>query len=101
MALTWRAKPSPMSRCLHPVYSIDTHWKDASVQMWNFNIQHELGYNVVLQVAYIGNHGSHLARETFPNEPLPAPGLLNRYALEACVGSDVEFQYSARTWLQR
>jgi hypothetical protein len=27
---------------------------------WNFNIQHELGKNTVLEIAYIGNHGVHL-----------------------------------------
>jgi hypothetical protein len=56
------------------VYTLDTHLKDAAVQQWNFNVQQELGYSTVLQVAYVGNHDAHLARETFPNQPSPAPG---------------------------
>ena len=56
------------------VYAIDPNWKDTSVQQWNFNIQQDLGYNTVLQVAYLGNHDTHLARESFPNQPLPGPG---------------------------
>jgi hypothetical protein len=56
------------------VYTVDPRWKDASVQQWNFNIQQDLGYNTVLQIVYVGNHGAHLARETFVNQPPPGPG---------------------------
>jgi hypothetical protein len=56
------------------VYALDPHWKDTSVQQWNFNVQQLIGYNLVLQAAYLGNHDTHLPRETFPNEPIPGPG---------------------------
>ncbi|HYM09262.1 MAG TPA: hypothetical protein VEU62_00945, partial [Bryobacterales bacterium] len=56
------------------VFSIDPNWRDGLVQQWNFNIQHDLGYNTVLQVGYVGNHGYHMAREIFPNQPDPGPG---------------------------
>src|SRR5262249_7069709 len=30
------------------------------VQNWNLNVQHELGGNMMLDVAYVGNKGTHL-----------------------------------------
>ncbi len=63
------APPKPLL-----VFSMDPNWRDGMVQQWNFNLQQEVAHNMVLQVAYVGNHSSHLARETVPNQPLPGPG---------------------------
>ena len=56
------------------IFSIDPRWKDAYIQQWNFTLQRDLGYNTTVQIGYVGNHSTHLARETFPNQPPPGPG---------------------------
>src|SRR5579872_1581860 len=56
------------------VYAIDPHFLDARVQQWTFNIQQSLTPSTILQIAYVGNHDSHMPRETDPNQPLPGPG---------------------------
>jgi hypothetical protein len=56
------------------VYAMDPRWKDTSVGQWNFNIQQAVAYNMVVQVGHLGNHDTHLPRETFLNEPVPGPG---------------------------
>ncbi len=56
------------------IFSIDPNWSDAYVQEWNFTVQQDLGYNTTLQIGYVGNHSTHLARTKLPNQPVPGPG---------------------------
>ncbi|PYV42916.1 MAG: hypothetical protein DMG06_12475, partial [Acidobacteria bacterium] len=42
------------------------------VQNWNFNVQHQLGSNMMLDVAYVGNKGTHLpSNVTTPDQVDP------------------------------
>ena len=50
---------------------IDSNFRDAYVQQWNFEIQHELWKDTVLEVAYIGSKGTHLTDRRNPNQPRP------------------------------
>jgi hypothetical protein len=40
---------------------------------WSFSIEHQLGGNMMVQAAYVGNHGTNLS---FPNDPNQVPGNL-------------------------
>jgi hypothetical protein len=40
--------------------SADIHYKDPSVQQWNFTIERDLGFNTGLRLSYDGNHGTNL-----------------------------------------
>ena len=41
-------------------YAFPIHYKDPSVQQWNFTVERELGFGTGLRFSYIGNHGSNL-----------------------------------------
>ena len=38
---------------------------DPMVQMWSFNVQRELPGDMMLEVGYVGSHGTHLTGDTF------------------------------------
>jgi len=38
---------------------------DPMIQMWNLSIQRELPGNMMVEIGYVGSHGSHLAGDTF------------------------------------
>jgi hypothetical protein len=40
---------------------------DPMVQMWNIDIQRELPGNMMVEIGYVGSHGTHLAGDTFRN----------------------------------
>jgi hypothetical protein len=40
---------------------------DPMVQMWNVDVQRQLPGNMLLEVGYVGTHGTHLAGDTFRN----------------------------------
>lgn len=50
------------------------HNRDAYVQQWNLNIEHELGFNTLMTVAYVGSRGLHLYVFPNVNQPVPGPG---------------------------
>jgi hypothetical protein len=41
--------------------------RDPMVQNWNFEIQRELPWNMMVSVGYVGTHGTHLLGQTFRN----------------------------------
>jgi hypothetical protein len=47
---------------------------DGRVQQWNFDIQQSLTPSMLLDIAYVGNHDSHLAITTILNQRPPGPG---------------------------
>ena len=47
--------------------------RNASVQYWNFDVQRALTRTLILDVAYAGNHGTHLLTLRNINQPAPAP----------------------------
>ncbi len=40
---------------------------DPMIQMWNLDIQRELPGNMMVDIGYVGSHGTHLAGDTFRN----------------------------------
>jgi hypothetical protein len=46
------------------------HWNDDRMQEWTFTIEHELASNLILKLAYTGNHGSNLQQNWDVNAPL-------------------------------
>lgn len=44
------------------------------VQQWNFGIQHQLVADLLVEVNYIGNKGTHLSSFISGNDALPGPG---------------------------
>ena len=62
------------------------HWADNRMQEWTFTIERELASNLVLKLAYTGNHGSNLQQNWDFNAPLRditiscRPGRLLRFS---------------------
>ena len=65
------ASPSSFSTALSQVRYIPADFRSPYVQTWNFDLQRELGHNVVLDVAYVGNHGVGLTILADANQALP------------------------------
>ncbi|MEX2304261.1 MAG: TonB-dependent receptor [Bryobacterales bacterium] len=57
--------------------SLYTNRRWPLVHKWNFNVQRDIGWNTVLEVAYIGSKGQRLTQNYDPNRPVhdPAPGV--------------------------
>ena len=53
------------------VFGVDQHLKTPYVMNWNFNVQHELTPSMILQVAYVANHGVKLYSVTDINQVNP------------------------------
>jgi hypothetical protein len=51
------------------VFAVDRHLRTPYVQNYNLNLQHELFRNGVLQVGYVGSHGTKLFRYRDINQP--------------------------------
>lgn len=51
--------------------------KNAYVEMYNVAVQHEVGKNLSVQVAYVGNQARHLYDFYNANAPIPMPGPSN------------------------
>jgi len=54
------------------VFAIDQHLKTPYVMNWNFNVQQALSNSMLLQVAYVANHGVRLYSVTDTNQVNPA-----------------------------
>jgi hypothetical protein len=63
------------SPCL--VTSMDRHLSTPYVQTWSLSLQHAIVNNVVLDVAYVGNHGVKLIGRTDDNQPGLGSGWLD------------------------
>ena len=50
------------------VYDFDPHLRPGYVQSWNFSMQREITRNTVLDIRYVGNHGTSLWRRYDINE---------------------------------
>ncbi len=58
------------------------------VQSWHFDVQQDLGHNLLLDVAYVGNHGVGLTILADANQALPYT--LGKESLGQCAPSDSE-----------
>jgi hypothetical protein len=57
---------------------IPEHSPNAYLQSWNLAVERAIGAGINLDVAYVGNKGTHQEANEDPNEPLtPGPGDLN------------------------
>jgi Carboxypeptidase regulatory-like domain len=59
---------------LPTITTMPQDFKNGRVQQWNFNIQQRITSSMLLDVAYVGNHDSHLALLTVINNRPPGPG---------------------------
>ncbi len=44
------------------IFSIDPNFRAPYVQQWTFGLQHEVGWNTVVEARYVGNKGTKLVR---------------------------------------
>ena len=58
---------------LNPTY---THLRRGSDQHWNFGIQEQVTPQMLLEIDYVGNHGTHLNSTNPFNNPSPGPGAI-------------------------
>jgi len=58
---------------MNPTY---THLRRGADQHWNFGIQQQLARDTVLEVNYVGNHGTHLNSSNPSNDPKPGSGAI-------------------------
>jgi hypothetical protein len=69
------ANPYSLATAALPsITSTSVNFLDGRVQMWNFDMQQSLTKSLLLDIAYVGNHSSHLALSTTENQRLPGPG---------------------------
>ncbi len=66
------ATPAAFSTALSEVRYIPQNYRPGYVESWNFDVQQELAHNLLLDIAYVGNHGVGLtiladANQAFPN----------------------------------
>jgi hypothetical protein len=54
---------------------IAPNFRDGYVEQWNVDLQYELGPNWMLDMAYVGSHGTHLADVRDLNQTNPSTGL--------------------------
>ena len=69
------------------ILGMDRNLKTPYVSSWNLNIQHSFTPNLVLEAAYVGNHGSRLAGIRDINQPTTGSGWTPA-AISACITGD-------------
>ena len=78
-----------------------THMRMGYDQHWNFGIQQQVGRNIVAEIEYVGNKGSHIQGNDAFNVPAPAAGGVQarrqfpRFGSFAYISSDVSTTYHA------
>src|SRR5260370_10986648 len=55
-------------------YSIPANYKNAYAEQFNFGVERELPFDIVLKASYLGNLGRHLDVTYNINQPVPGPG---------------------------
>ncbi|MGH9671900.1 MAG: hypothetical protein ACRD44_01870, partial [Bryobacteraceae bacterium] len=69
--------PSP-DRSSTPLL-LDSNLRTPYVNQWNFSIQHQVLANTVLEVAYVGNKGTHMFRMLNENQAVVTPEFLSGF----------------------
>jgi hypothetical protein len=57
----------------------DSRLRTPYVNQWNFSVQHELFSNTVLELAYVGNKGTHMFRMLNENQAAVSPEFLGSF----------------------
>lgn len=65
--------PSPVVKNGAEIFPglIDTHFRMAYSESWNFGVEHQLPARVIVNVNYVGNQGHHILRVVDGNPPDP------------------------------
>lgn len=66
---------------------MDPNMKQSTVHQWNFSIQRQLPYDLVLQVGYVGNRGERLYSQLDVNQISAAPILSDFLAMQSNVAN--------------
>jgi hypothetical protein len=64
----------PAAAAFPGILSADRRFKSPYYQQWNFSVQRDIGWNTLLEVAYVGSKGTHLQVLRDYNQPQPGPG---------------------------
>jgi hypothetical protein len=67
--------PSSLSSPVFDAPSIDPHFRNAYIQQWNLGYQRQLPANMLFEVSYVGNKGTHLVKTVDINQAFPVVGL--------------------------
>lgn len=63
--------PGAIDKSAQGFLALDAYnWNNDRIQEWTFTIEHQLASNVILKLAYTGNHGSNLQQNWDANAPL-------------------------------
>ena len=52
-------------------FAVDKHNPTSYLEQWNFDLQHTLAHNILIDLGYVGNQGHHLSIRLNPNQALP------------------------------
>jgi hypothetical protein len=79
------------------VFGITFNPKFPYFEQWSLNVQHQLGRDVVLQIAYVGSHGLHLPRagEANPFEPVLGRHLNPNFGSVPLIATDGTSNYDS------
>jgi hypothetical protein len=64
----------PAEAAFPTLFTVDRRFKTPYYQQWNFSVQRDLGWNTLLEIAYVGSKGTHLQVLRDYNQPQPGPG---------------------------
>jgi hypothetical protein len=64
----------PASAAFPTLFTVDRRFKTPYYQQWNLSVQRDIGWNTLLEIAYVGSKGTHLQVLRDYNQPLPGPG---------------------------
>jgi hypothetical protein len=73
---TWRSFPAldPDAASFPGILSADLRFHSPYYQQWNVSVQRDLGWNTMVEIAYVGSKGTRLQVLRDYNQPQPAPG---------------------------
>ncbi len=64
----------PAAASFPGILSADRRFKSPYYQQWNLSVQRDIGWNTLLEVAYVGSKGTRLQVLRDYNQPEPGPG---------------------------
>ncbi|MBV8905443.1 MAG: TonB-dependent receptor, partial [Acidobacteriia bacterium] len=70
--------PASLSANSSTASGVNPHFPTAYVQQWNFDVEHQFGQTLLLDIGYRGAKGTDLPLSFDPNQPLPGTGNAGR-----------------------
>ena len=64
----------PASASFPGIVSVDQRFRSPYYQQWNIGVQRDIGWNTLVEVAYVGSKGTRLQVLRDYNQPTPGPG---------------------------